>query len=675
MDTASGSVTAAGRFSAWLHRHRFVLLAAWLGHAFLLHYFVLGFVSWDGLTYRVPPMVELVQNGALGFDKYNQWAFDGYVPFIELLHVPFLYAFGLVGLIIGFPLVAFPLSVTAIYLLVRELTGNVRSATLGALAFAAVPLVNQQPFTGYVDFVVCALLAFFVYALLRLRSGERRWVSFVRLIVATAMFVMSRTQGLYVVIVLFPILAYATFFDRTGLRLRLPYRRELLIAVAAIAIGAIPSVAVQVMKYIQYGTPTYPMQFQLFGIKIGTGVSMKAYYSFAGIPSDDLTELGKSFVRGWVWHGEWPIGGFFDSRFLGGGVVLCVALVLLPFFLRTATRIELWLVAGCVLVSLLARDFAVPRYAYTLIVAITVVIGRGMIEVAAGRWRWLFWPLWLVLLAHFARAEIDVLQFQHDSFVAPRLNVAGSKHYLATSHAFEPYPDLDATLVIIDQNGNGFLLPMYGKKLSNRVLTTIPPEALGPTCAGLADVLARHPDALFVDDLDHTRACSRECVLPTAYGACLAYRVYTDARLMPPLDRPTRSVHVADPAESRRFVDGFRFAEGTPEAGFRWTVVASQGGAAGKPEATMLARLEPGRAYRATATVWGSLADQTLRVRVNDTPVLPATTLGPALSKQALSFEIPAAALAADGVQRVTFEFTGVNEHGLGVAVESIVFE
>src|SRR4029450_2281340 len=109
----------------------------------------------------------------LGFHRYNNWALSGFLPFAELLHIPFLVVFGLPGLLIGYPLIVFPLCVIAVYKLGRQLTGSVHGGNFAALAYAALPVVNQQPFTGYIDFIVSAVIAYFVYAVLRLRESPR----------------------------------------------------------------------------------------------------------------------------------------------------------------------------------------------------------------------------------------------------------------------------------------------------------------------------------------------------------------------------------------------------------------------------------------------------------------------------------------------------------------------
>ena len=155
------------RLSSFLHRHRFVLLAICLLHIFWMHHRLLGFMSWDGFGHRGFPIVELAQHGDMAKWKFHEWSLTGHIPFLELVHLPFLLLLGMQGFLFGFPLVVLPLCVAAMYLLVRELTGDPRGGFYGAFAYFAVPMINQQPFTAYIDFAVCGILAFLCYALLR----------------------------------------------------------------------------------------------------------------------------------------------------------------------------------------------------------------------------------------------------------------------------------------------------------------------------------------------------------------------------------------------------------------------------------------------------------------------------------------------------------------------------
>src|SRR5689334_11259903 len=232
------------RFCAWLHRYRWALLAGWVLHATILHLAFIGFPSWDAMAYRLPPIIELIQHGELGTDRYNQWALHGFVPFAELVQLPLLYALGMTGLLLSYPLVVFPLCVVAIYKLGRALTGSVHGGNFSALAYAAVPMVNDQPFTGYIDFIVSATVAYFVYALLRLRASPRPLGPAIRVAVAAVLVSMTRSTGLYIGLMIAGLLCAALYVERTGgLRVRLVHRRTLVITAAAIAAGALPAIA------------------------------------------------------------------------------------------------------------------------------------------------------------------------------------------------------------------------------------------------------------------------------------------------------------------------------------------------------------------------------------------------------------------------------------------------
>ena len=72
-------------------------------------------------------------------------------------------------------------------------------------------------------------------------------------------------------------------------------------------------------------------------------------------------------------------------------VVLLIAVVLLPVFFRKATKKELWFGGACLAATILARDYWMPRYAYGLVLLISVVVGRSLSTLRASGSRPLYW--------------------------------------------------------------------------------------------------------------------------------------------------------------------------------------------------------------------------------------------------------------------------------------------
>ena len=486
-----------------LQRRRRALYFLWWAHVWIVHYLILGFISVDGLGYRGFPLVELLKHGSLGADRFNDWSLHGYVPFVELANLPFLAIFGLRGMLMGLPLVVFPLCVLAVFCCIRELTSSERAATLGALAYCAMPMVNQQPFSGYIDFAVTGLLAFFVYSLARLRSEptSRRYAL---LAVSTVLFTLSRAQAFYMLLVLVPILGFA--LHSLGWR-------KLVVIGAVIAAGCLPSIGLQIYKWITFGSPIAPAQLEIFGMKIGTGAPMSSFWLYAGLEGSDLPSLLKSALHGWIFHPIWPLGGFYASGSMGAGLMFLIALVLLPRALREMSSFERWLLAAGVVVSILSKDFALPRYSYTTMLAITLVVGRGL-SVARPALRM---ALLLVIGLHLLRPELDIFQLR-SGYLGPRLNASGSPFYARGGNVFV-YPGGGHSFVIIDDMP--LPLPVFGRDLSNDVLATIPSSALGPRCEGLAAIVRESPEVLFIDEHDRTASCRRTCVIkqPVICGA------------------------------------------------------------------------------------------------------------------------------------------------------------
>ncbi|MBL9017299.1 MAG: hypothetical protein JNL83_24135 [Myxococcales bacterium] len=512
------------RLADWIVKYRYVLFAAWLIHVFYVHYFLIGFLSWDGFGHRGFPIIELFQHGDLGKDKFNEWSLVGYTPFVELAHLPFLWLFELRGLIIGFPLVVLPLCVYAVYALAHELTGDKRAATFSAFAYAAIPLVNQQPFTCYIDFSVIGILAYWLYALVRVRRPEGRVKNAVRLVIATFLFTMSRSQGPYVLVVVFPLLAYALFLARDRWKLRIADKQGLRLAVLAIAVGMAPAIAVQIHKYLAYGSPIAPMQLSFLGLKIGTGVPVETYFQYAGLGGTDVKSLLIGFWNGWVWHAKWPLGAFYASQFMAAGLLFHAAVLLLPVFLRHATRLEKWVLGSGLLVSLLTKDFAIPRMSYTLMLAIALVLGRSLAALAATtRWRAAFFVVLGLVVIHLLRPEFDLIQLKTRKAISPQLNVVGSKHFIDGGWEVPVFPDHDYQLAIVQETANHFVLQMYGKRLSNEIVGTVPAPPPGDRCASYRAFNDAHPDVLYVDDLDLTKDCQRECVIKG--WRCFGWRI------------------------------------------------------------------------------------------------------------------------------------------------------
>ncbi len=94
-----------------LLRYRIPLFVFTCGYLIVAHTLFLGFNSWDGLSYRIPPVVELVQHGDFGGWKFDYAPAQHFYPFFELIHVPLLKVAGLSGLYFSFSLILLPAAV------------------------------------------------------------------------------------------------------------------------------------------------------------------------------------------------------------------------------------------------------------------------------------------------------------------------------------------------------------------------------------------------------------------------------------------------------------------------------------------------------------------------------------------------------------------------------------
>ena len=494
----------------------------------IIHYFFLGFTTWDGLTYRVPPIVELLQYGDLGGNKFNYPAAQNFYPFLELVHIPFLKLLGLPGLYFSFPLLLFPASVLAIYGFTKELTENSHWATYSALAFVAIPFVNSQPFSAYVDFGVIGAFAFYLYALLKaLKLNQPVIRNLALLSLATFLFTMSRQQAPYIAL-----LTGAFFTSWFRPQHELPssaeqarhYRRTNIWPVlTALLLGLIPAAVLHTSRFLQFGSPIYPYQFKVLTLSTDVGLSPEYTMVGAGLTEFSWPGMLDSFVRGWLWSNEVP-GNFFDSRTLGVGVLFWIMLLALPLAIRLLRWNHVKVIALFVILAVLAQDFWLPRWSMTLILVLVLCLGAAISWAASQGSLPLYLGLLVVVGIHIARPAYDVYALSHGDEPVYRVNISGSEPFVEGPGELKLYPDLNADFLIVHPVINEFTLLLYGRQMTNRIVGTIDPESIRKTCTyGAASPDDRQ--LLIVDQTGKLRDLPSSCKWVCLYdneGFCLA---------------------------------------------------------------------------------------------------------------------------------------------------------
>ncbi len=529
--------TPAARFHRLLSRWRLPLLGIALAHFIAVHYFVLGFVTWDGLGHRVPPVVELVQHSSYGLDKYANWALVNFHPFIELLNAPFLWALGQDGLIFAFAVTLFPACIVAVYLFVRELTGDERAAFYSAVTYVCIPLINAQVFSGHVDWAIPGLLAFYLHSLLvlgREHAPRPRALAYVRLGLAVCCFTMARQQGLYLSVAFLAIVGYPIFVSRCRLRFSLKNKPVLVRAVLALAIGITPAVAVQILSFVRYGSPIYPYRFELFGLKLGNGMPMSTLFQIGGLSEYSLRGFWKATQAAYFVPARWPYC-FFDGRNFGDSIFVLTALAGLPLTIPRMNRRTRVLLVSFVVLSLALKDFWQPRYAYGLLTSICICNGIAIAALLERHRLGLTYATCIVVLGlHALRPEWDAWRLREGDFY-PRINVTGSKAFITGNGDVPMFPDRNARILVVRAPGNSFILPLYGRKLTNSVVTSVamkPDEGVGPRCEVVRAYTDQDPEMLVVDDEDLTKHCPRTCVLDGGWR-CMAFKMQPDASAQP----------------------------------------------------------------------------------------------------------------------------------------------
>jgi hypothetical protein len=172
----------------------------------------------------------------------------------------------------------------------------------------------------------------------------------------------------------------------------------------------------------------------------------------------------------------------------------------------------------------MGKDFWSPRFAYTLLLAVCICNGLLLATLLArARWHRLYLALVVVFALHSFRPEWELFRIGRGDFYT-RMNVTESPWFVAGSNDVFLYPDMNAKFVIAFAPANGFVLPLFGRRLTNEVLGSVAREAIGKSCEGLRAYDRVGVDVLVVDDEDLTKACARECAI-SGGGRCLAWRL------------------------------------------------------------------------------------------------------------------------------------------------------
>lgn len=505
---------------AWLLKWKWALFAVAVTHFVLAHYFYLGFVSWDGLAHRVPPVVELVQTGAYNNEKFNNWALESFHPFIELTNAPFLYVFGLRGLVFACAVALFPFCVLSMYRFARDLTGDEGAGLYTAMTYVMLPVVNAQLFSGYVDWAIPAVVAYFLRTLLRLGQPEPKRSDWIRFALAVFFFSKARQQGPYLAIAYFVCVSAFLFLERRGrFRIALKEPKHVLRIAGVLALALVPALVVHVQTALKYGSPIYPYRFEAFGVKFGQGMPLRVLFEIGGLPEYSLRGFWTATKAAYFVPARWPFA-FYDGRNFGDSVYVALAVLGLPFTIPKMNRQTRFVLGLIVLLSLAARDFWQVRYAFGIMLSATICNGIAMSALAK---RPKLLPLYVAALAllavHAFRPEYDAWRLEKgDEY--ERINASGSKVFLKAPWELPVFPDMHAHVLIIHKPGNDFTLPLYGRNLTNSITAALRGDV---TCDEVRSYTDKDPAMIVVDDEDLTKNCPRQCLFSD--WRCMAWKI------------------------------------------------------------------------------------------------------------------------------------------------------
>jgi hypothetical protein len=439
------------------------------------------------------------------------------------------------GLYFSFSTLLLPFSIVSVYLFVRELTDNTRWAMYSALIFVAIPFVNTQPFSGYIDFAVIGALAFFLYALLKvLRSDKLSIRSLAIFSLATFIFSMCRQQSPYIAILITGVL---TLWYSIPWKFKISSRRQRgkaafqypAILILPFLIGIAPTAVLHISRYLIYGSPIYPYQFSFYGIGSKVGIAQSEVARAAGLIAPNWQGLFASFRRGWLFPGEWP-RDFFDSRILGAGIFFYLLWITLPIVEQVMSKTTTLLLTLFGVIAIVIQDFWLPRWSMTLVLVVIICVGGALSRLATKGPSWVYLILLSVVCLHLGRPLYDAYTMIEMQRPSTRINISGSPTFIENEVApgeVKLYPDIEADFLIVPPVDHEFYLLLYGQRLSNQIVGILNPSDIDDDCA-VPDRETQGRQTLIVDHQGKLAQLSSSCEWICEYPSrirCLAGRL------------------------------------------------------------------------------------------------------------------------------------------------------
>jgi len=405
-----------------------------------------------------------------------------------------------------------------------------RWATYSALAFLALPFVNTQPFSGYIDFAVIGALAFFLFALWRAIRADRLSLRNLSVLALAALaFSMSRQHGPYMSLLLTAALLLwrlgpwhaAAETERWGLKGHL---LRLTVVMLALALGLVPAAFLHLGRYLTYGSPIYPYRFEAFGLVSPTGMTRLETARWAGLLSTGWEAMLRAFLRAWLVPDQWP-RDFFDDRVLGAGLLLWLGLLCTPLLRRALNRDAKFLSLAFVAIAVGLQDFWLPRWSMTGVLALVLALGAALAWLGAHDPRALWALLLLAIAAHLGRPLYDLYGLTRLGQPYLRADLWGRPLFVgqeAADGVVSMYPDLGADFVIVRPVENGFMLPFYGRRLTNRIVGVLDEPQPDAQCALQP---AGQAAELIIDQRFELAQAAPQCAWVCTYlgeGLCLA---------------------------------------------------------------------------------------------------------------------------------------------------------